>query len=92
MMKNNFKENLNKKIVNDICNNTILGLQQQLCDEARGVDIENIYDAFKALEQSRSSNFGLKSSRQTVSSYGSFDYGLALNIFMQKFLMENKNG
>ena len=89
-MKNNFKENLNKKIVNDICKDTILGLQQQLCAEAR-VNVGDIYDAFKALEKSRGLNHLFKSTKQSTASKVSYDYGLALNIFLQKFLMENKN-
>lgn len=88
-MKNNFKENLNKKIVSDISNGTILGLQQQLSSEAR-IDIGNIYDAFKAIEQSKTPKLAYSHSRRAATSRGRFDYGLALNIFMQKFLMENK--
>ena len=89
-MKNNFKENLNKKIISDISNGTIFGLQNQLSCEARN-GMEDIYEAFKALDQGKSSSFLSKNFYHNIRLDNNFDYGLALNIFMQKFLMENKN-
>ena len=89
IMKNNFKENLNKKIVNDICNETKLRFQQQLCEDAR-VDIGNIYDSLLNMTQGEMQNVGMKSSRYAMNKKYNFDYGLALNLFMQKFILENK--
>ena len=86
-MKNNFKENLNRKIVNDVQQDTILGLQQQLRQEAK-FDIGDIYDAFKTLEQTNK-QMSINSSRQASTTLNAIDYNLALNIFLQKFLMEN---
>ena len=87
-MKNNFKENLNRKIINDVRQDTILGLQQQLRKEAK-FDVGDIYDAFKTLEQTKG-QLRPKPTRQAQITPDSIDYGLALNIFLQKFLLENQ--
>lgn len=89
IMENNFKENLNRKIVNDICNETKLSFQQQLCNDAR-IDIGNIYDSLLDMTQDHKQNAGLRSSRYALNKRNNFDYGLALNLFMHKFILENK--
>ena len=86
-MKNNFKENLHQKIIDDISINAMSELQNQLSNEAAYCNA-NIYDAVRALQVE---HLQLTPSRKNLSRQSSqFDYGLALNVFMQKFILENK--
>ena len=87
-MKNNFKENLHQKIIDDISYSAVSELQNQLSVEA-AQSSANIYDAVKSLEKE---HLKFSPSRKAASgNRNQFDYGLALNVFMQKFILENKN-
>lgn len=83
IMNNNFRENLEQKIINDISHNTMSELQSQLNRDATLRDA-NIYDMIDSLKSS-------SSYKSSGSQRNQFDYGLALNLFMQKFVIENKN-
>lgn len=85
-MNKNFKENLTKKIIGDISNDAVISLQEQLCFEAK-FDINDIYEVAKLIEQNKIFN----SKKDLSTNYqNKYEYSLALSVFMQKLLKENK--
>lgn len=86
-MNDNFKENLNKRIMSDVVNSIVDNLHNDLSLKSQ-FDDSNIYDMIQSLNSDNKIN----RRKPNVIKSDDADLKLALQLFLQKFLDENKKG